>query len=244
MRSWRQAPLLIAGRSLPKSERPAHDRENAMDSENTLLVLSNRNYLYGLLARVFASEPDETLLDIVTLEHTRLELGLIAHELTDSIVATYDSILELIGDADLSKLRSAYTTIFIGPGTCKAYPWESIHLSDTKALFQPELLPIRDAYRAAGFLPARYPHVQDDFIGLELDFLAKLADAALRACETGDEKTMQDRLNQSRIFLEEHLLRWIDSLASAIEREYGDGFYARFTRLATLAAQRDRDIIA
>ena len=137
-----------------------------------------------------------------------------------------------------------YTTIFIGPGTCKAYPWESVHLSDIKALFQAELLPIRDAYRAAGFLPARYPHVQDDFIGLELDFLAKLADSALQACELGDDAAVRQRLAQSQAFLDEHLLRWIDSLAGAIEREYGNGFYARFTKLAALVSHRDRTVLA
>ena len=214
-----------------------------MDSENTLLVLSNRNYLYGLLARVFAAEPDETLLQVVALEHTRLELGLIDNELTESILAAYDAILETAVGADLPRLRAEYTTIFIGPGTCKAYPWESVHLSDTKALFQAELLPIRDTYRAAGFLPARYPHVQDDFIGLELDFLAKLADAALQACELDDEATVMERLEQSRGFLNEHLLRWIDSLADSIEREYGNGFYARFTKLAALVARRDCAIL-
>jgi len=214
-----------------------------MDPENTLLVLSNRNYLYGLLARVFASEPDETLLQIVALEHTRLELGLVANERTESILAAYDAVLEASTACDLASLRAEYTAIFIGPGTCKAYPWESVHLSDIKALFQAELLPIRDAYRAAGFLPARYPHVQDDFIGLELDFLAKLADAALQAYELGDEAGVRQRLAQSRAFLDEHLLRWIDSLANAIEREYGDGFYARFMKLTSRIAHRDLDVL-
>ena len=202
-----------------------------MDSENTLLVLSNRNYLYGLLARVFAAEPDETLLQVVALDHTRLELGLIDSGLTESILAAYDAILETAVGADLPRLRAEYTAIFIGPGTCKAYPWESVHLSDTKALFQAELLPIRDTYRAAGFLPARYPHVQDDFI------------AALQACELEDEATVMERLEQSRGFLNEHLLRWIDSLADSIEREYGNGFYARFTKLAALVARRDCAIL-
>lgn len=215
-----------------------------MDSDNTLLVLSNRNFVYGLLARVFASEPDETLLQIVALDHTRLELGLIADDATESILAVYDAILEASLDADLPQLRAEYTAIFIGPGTCKAYPWESVHLSDSKALFQPELFPTREAYRAAGFLPARYPHVQDDFIGLELDFLAKLASNALQACELGDTAVLKTRLAQSRAFLDEHLLRWIDSLADSIEREYGSGFYASFTKLAALIAHRDCAILA
>ena len=215
-----------------------------MDSNDTLFALSNRNYLYGLLARVFASEPDETLLQIIALDHTRLELGLVEHELTESILSTYEGVLDTAQATSLSQLRAEYTAIFIGPGTCKAYPWESVHLSDTKALFQPELLPIRDAYRAAGFLPARYPHVQDDFIGLELDFLAKLADAALQACENDDANALAERLGQSRAFLEEHLLRWIDSLAVSIEREYGNGFYARFAKLAARIAHRDSTILA
>ena len=85
--------------------------------------------------------------------------------------------------------------------------------------------------------------MQDDFIGLELDFLAKLAGAAKQAWEAGDAAAAEERLAQSRAFLDEHLLRWVDSLAAGIERAYGDGFYARFTRLAALAARRDLDVI-
>ncbi|MDO4890905.1 MAG: molecular chaperone TorD family protein, partial [Coriobacteriaceae bacterium] len=146
-------------------------------------------------------------------------------------------------DGSIASLRHDYVNIFVGPGTLKADPWESVHLSHTRALFQQELLPIRDAYRAAGFLPARYPHVQDDYIGLELDFLAKLAGAARAEWEAGNAAAAQERLAQSKAFLEEHLLLWIDSLAQAIEREYGDGFYARFTKLSGLIAKRDADIL-
>lgn len=215
-----------------------------MDSETTLLVHANRQFIYELLARAYAGEPDADFIGVLRQEHTRAELALVGHELTDSIVAAYDDALAAVGSCGLDELRADYTAIFIGPGTLKADPWESVHLSDTRALFQQELLPIREAYRAAGFLPARYPHVQDDFIGLELDFLAKLAGAAKQAWEAGDAAAAEERLAQSRAFLDEHLLRWVDSLATAIERGYGDGFYARFTRLAALAARRDLDVIA
>jgi TorA maturation chaperone TorD len=215
-----------------------------MDSETTLIALVNRQFVYELLARAYAAEPDASFLQILDAEHTRQELGLIAHESTESILAALDAVLETLeaGNA-LPHITQDYTRIFIGPGTLKADPWESIHLSDVRALFQQELLPIREAYRAAGFLPARYPHVQDDFIGLELDFLAKLAGAAKDAWTNGDQAAMSERLEQSKAFLDEHLLQWIDSLAAAIEREYGDGFYARFTKLAALIAKRDRDIL-
>ncbi|MDO4400890.1 MAG: molecular chaperone TorD family protein [Coriobacteriia bacterium] len=215
-----------------------------MDSETTLIALVNRQFLYELLARTYAEEPDATYMDILRAEHTRDELGLVAHETTESILAAYDAALDALDSAeDLTAIQHDYVRIFIGPGTLKADPWESVHLSDTRALFQQELLPIRDAYRDAGFLPARYPHVQDDFIGLELDFMAKLAGAAKQEWETGNHDTARERLAQSRSFLNDHLLLWVDSLARAIENGYGDGFYARATQLAALIAERDVDVL-
>jgi len=215
----------------------------SMDSETTLIALINRQFLYELLARAYAVEPDEQFLGILREPHTREEVGLVSHELTDSILGEFSTAAAAANDGSIASLRHDYVNIFVGPGTLKADPWESVHLSHTRALFQQELLPIRDAYRAAGFLPARYPHVQDDYIGLELDFLAKLAGAARAEWEAGNAAAAQERLSQSKAFLEEHLLLWIDSLAQAIEREYGDGFYTRFTKLSGLIAKRDADIL-
>ena len=215
-----------------------------MDNETTLLVLANRSFLYSLLARGFAGEADQDFLELVGQAHTREELGLVDHELTPEIVSAYESVLDAArGEGALLRIRRDYVDMFVGPGTLKARPWETVHLGEAQALFQPELLPIREAYREAGFLPARYPHVQDDFIGLELDFMAKLAQTALDAWQAGDEVVADKRLEQSRRFLEEHLLRWTDSLAREIEREHGEGFFASFARLAALVALRDYDLL-
>lgn len=214
-----------------------------MDSETTLLVLANRSFLYSLLARGFAEEPDAAFLGILAQDHSRAEVGLVSHELTSQTTDAYDALLATARETPLDTLRGQYVSIFVGPGTCKAYPWETVHLSDTKSLFQPELLPIRETYRAAGFLPAHYPRVQDDFIGLELDFLAKLAAAALHSWESGDEAATHERLAQSHAFLEGHLLRWVDSLSASIAREYGDGFYATLARLTACIARRDCSLL-
>ena len=216
-----------------------------MDNETTLLVLANRSFLYSLVARGFASEADQGFLELLEQAHTRSELELVDHGLTPEIASAYESVLEAIEgrmEDVLPRVRRDYVDIFVGPGTLKARPWETVHLGEAQALFQPELLPIRDAYREAGFLPARYPHVQDDFIGLELDFMAKLAQAALDAWQASDESVANERLIQSRGFLEAHLLRWVDSLASSIASEYGDGFFARFARLTALIIHRDYDV--
>lgn len=216
-----------------------------MDREIAQLVLANRSYLYNLLARGYAEEADEAFLQALVHEHARRQMALVEHELTDDVLVVFDELLEAVrSDGFCERIRREYVEAFVGPGTLKARPWETVHLGESHALFQPELLPVREAYRAAGFLPARYPHVQDDFIGLELDFLAKLADAALAALEAGDEALANERLRQSRDFLEAHLLRWVDSLADSMTAQYDDGFFARFTRLTALVAHRDFDLLA
>ena len=220
-------------------------RKDIMDSETTSIALVNRQFLYELLARTFAEEPDTGYVCVLRSKHTRDELELVAHETTEPILVAYNAALDALDETEgLASLQHEYVRVFIGPGTLKADPWESVHLSDTRALFQQELLPIRDAYRNAGFLPARYPHVQDDFIGLELDFLAKLAGSAKQEWEADNTGAANERLEQSQSFLNDHLLCWIDSLAKAIENGYGDGFYARTTKLAALIAKCDADVLA
>ena len=80
-------------------------------------------------------------------------------------------------------------------------------------------------------------------LGIELDFMAKLAAKALDEWKAGDD-AWRDSLAQAQAFLEGHLLRWARSLAEAIEREYGACFYSRFARMAALIAKRDAAVLA
>lgn len=57
--------------------------------------------------------------------------------------------------------------------------------------------------------------------------------------EAAEDPDWQRDIRDSRAFLENHLLMWIDLLAESIEGGYGNCFYARLTRLASLIAKRD-----
>lgn len=98
-------------------------------------------------------------------------------------------------------------------------------------------------FSAAYFEPASCRRIPDDFIGTEFDFMAKLADAALRAWQKGDTATMLDRLEKSQAFLRGHLLMWTAKYAARLAEAYGDCFYAHFASLAAHVAVRDANVV-
>lgn len=217
--------------------------------DERLLILTNRRFLYAFFSRAFCDEPDEAFIAVLESDHLDQEVALIEDDLSDPLAQdlerarSFVSPLSPDGQRSLSALKGEFTRIFIGPGTLQAYPWESMHTTGKRSLFLPEVLEVRDAYRQAGYLPARYPAVSDDFIGLELDFMNKLAEDARAAFEAGNEESCYQKLECSQKFLEEHLLQWIDKLAQSIEENYGDCFYAALTELTALFLKRDAAIL-
>ena len=219
-----------------------------MDADAKELVLANRQFVWGLIARGFAEEPDRAFADIVVGEHAREEVALVEDEATADLVAAFEAAAGLIAtaggrDAAIATAREDYTRIFVGPNTLAASPWETMHTTGKRVLFHRDILPVRDAYRQAGFLPERYRQVADDSIGLECDFMAKLAADALSASQAGATTRCQDRLLQSLTFLTDHLLRWIDSLAEAMEAHYPDTFYATLARFTARWCRRDAALL-
>ncbi len=216
------------------------------------LLLANRAFVYALLSRAFAEEPDDKFISIFLAQHTFDEIDLIedrwSHDITNSYLQAAHVIAgreERFGTKEaLAVLRDEYTKIFVGPNTLVACPWETMYTTGKHILFQEGVLEVRAAYREAGLLPAAYPHVADDFIALEVDFMAKLAQEACRAFDDGDEASCALRLSQSRNFAKEHLLKWIDSLAAAIEDNYPNCFYGAVARLTADYLKRDEDLIA
>jgi TorA maturation chaperone TorD len=144
-------------------------------------------------------------------------------------------------DPEFLKMRSDYTRLFIGPGKLPAIPWESAALDPDRQLFQPRTLDVRRWYRRFGLEPVRLYNEPDDHVGLELAFLAHLAQQGLAALDQGDEAQLNETLTAQREFLAAHPLQWIPAWCAQVEASAETDFFrglARLTRgvLAELAA--------
>jgi TorA maturation chaperone TorD len=125
----------------------------------------------------------------------------------------------------VDKLSMNFTRLFVGPGAVESDPWESLHQNRENVLFQPSTLEVRKAYVAQGFIPQSYPHVADDHIALELDFMAELAAKLANAFAKDDLATAGEVLAASEEFLSQHLLRFVPRFVATLAQAKHNYFY-------------------
>ena len=224
--------------------RGVNERWADVDTETIGLVLSNRSFLWNLVARGFAEEPDQAFLDIVLSEHAKQEVALLDDGFAADMLAALDSMASFAsGESALPQLRDEYVRFFVGPEELAVAPWESVARSGSKALFSCGVLQVREAYREAGFLPANYPHVADDFIGIECDFMAKLALLMCSDSQAAEWESLRRHIGQSLEFAENHLSVWLPMLASSMHEAYGSCFYASLCDFANSVVRRDGAVL-
>lgn len=144
---------------------------------------------------------------------------------------------ELLAHTSLEKLKDEYTRLFIGPNKLPAPPWESVYTNEGNLLFQKSTLKIRQTYLDEGLLPAEYPHVADDHLAIELDFMLRL----IQKLSTEDLEVMAalSNLQTEERFLQEHLLTWVPLFEKAMVEKGESHFYAAAARLLNRFIQED-----
>lgn len=205
--------------------------------EQVETMLHARRYLYTVYQSLLGSAPtlkQFEVIDVTLVEAAYSEMGVTApHGIREKLI---------LAKEQLETLKTQYTRYFEGPGKLPASLWESVYITGEQSLFQRATLEVRNAYRASGFLPQCYPSVADDHIAIELDFLRALADRACNAHESHDEETLRTSLEASALFLEEHLLAWIDKFAKEMTESDSEGFYPHVAQAAASFAENDQGV--
>ena len=133
--------------------------------------------------------------------------------------------------AQAESLLVDYTRLFVGPGKLLAPPYESAQVDEERLLFQEETLAVRAWYRRYGVELVNLHHEPDDHVGLELAFLAHLAQLALAAQTAGDQLRLAELLEAQRAFLAEHPRRWLPGWCAQVVERARTGFYQGAARL-------------
>lgn len=201
-------------------------------------VLLERVYLYRLFQSVFGAEPNRAQLEVVFSDLTAASLEPFADEADMASLAQMGERFAEDPARFEDALCAEYTRAFVGPAELPAPPWESVYASKDRLLFQETTLAVRRCYVEHDCIPAGYPHVADDHISLELDFLAKLAERMMEAAEAQDGARAERLAQAQGRFLANHLLAWVGDFAGQVDAGRAP-YYACLARLTARFAEHD-----
>jgi TorA maturation chaperone TorD len=197
------------------------------EPEQRIAVPVQRAAVYEFLARCFAYPTEESLEDLREIAHEA------ATFLTDPGTARLAGIART---ADRAMMEQGYIGTFTAVTSPDCPTFESAYVCTDGAQQTAVMADVAGFYRTFGVDAAEAGFRPDDLC-LELSFMGFLCQKEAYAGEhLGAPRTLQARRAQ-RLFLREHLGRWAEVFAVAVERNSGSAFYQQ-------AGQTLRDWIA
>ncbi|MHB8763784.1 MAG: TorD/DmsD family molecular chaperone [Deferrisomatales bacterium] len=188
--------------------------------------LERRAEAFRLLASFFC-EPDPELL---LAEQVPARLALALREDSPAAAAGVEAAGELLRDADPQALLAEYTRLFLGPFEIPAPPYASVYLETQKTLMGASTAAVQELYRSCGLELDQEAHELPDHIAVELEFLGYLAYQEAAATGAGAAAEAARCREQTRAFLEGHVLKWAPDLCARVENASTNGFYGAVAR--------------
>jgi TorA maturation chaperone TorD len=118
-------------------------------------------------------------------------------------------------DAVRDELKGEYTAVFVGPRP-PVLAHETYYRDDQDFLGK-GLAEVEASYSAAGWNPPESYGEESDFVAVELAFLRHLIEAQYHGRE--------EAFGFERVFLDEHLLQWVDAMADDVAAETDNDLY-------------------
>jgi TorA maturation chaperone TorD len=199
--------------------------------------LLGETLLLGVLGKALQSNPDKQWLQSLIEQDIFSESPLESKcpELEAGLIHLQSWSRENQGgmsNEQFMQLQADYTRLFVGPGNIATPCWESVYFNEDRMVFQIQTLQVRQWYRRFGLEPEKLYNEPDDHIGLELSFLAYLAQLGLQALNENDEGRFKQILQAQRQFILEHPLKWVADWSALVNRHAKTDFYHGLALLA------------
>jgi len=198
-----------------------------------------RTSFYLLLSRAFSREPNQKMLNGV--EHVSAGLmdawelmGLPSDpdvEASKALLKTFFSELRQRDlDGVIEQLARDYASLFLGVGPKTVSLCESVYRSASGLLYQSSLFEVQQSYSETGMTKSDQYHEPEDHIAVELSYMARLCELTQEAVKAGREQAL-NYLRLQRLFLEDHLVRWIPLFSQQLIAASPPGFYRAMAHL-------------
>jgi len=214
--------------------------------------LLGETLLFGVLGKALQGNPDRQWLQSLIEQDIFSESPLdgTCPELESGLIHLQSWSRENrdgLSDEQFMQLQADYTRLFVGPGNISTPCWESVYFNEDRMVFQVQTIQVRQWYRRFGLEPEKLHNEPDDHIGLELSFIAYLAQLGLQALDENDEIKLEQVLQAQHQFILEHPLKWVADWSGLVNKYAKTDFYrglALLTHgaLSVIAAQLQSEL--
>ena len=188
-----------------------------------------RAELYGLLARLWFTPPDEPLLKQFAVAVTE------APEPGSFLEGPWGDLVAATRGTTVAEAFDEHTALFIGTGRADVLPYASVLLTGT--LNERPLVELRSDLAALGLASAAPEGETEDHVAFVFEVMRYLI--------AGDDVAVCN-LEQQRRFFRTHVQPWVGSLCDAVEAHPSARVYAalaRFTRAFVQVETQGFDLI-
>lgn len=133
-------------------------------------------------------------------------------------------------DAELDELAADYAGIYL-THALRASPYESVWIDEEGLAMQEPMFQIRGFYERHGLRVQDWRKRSDDHLVLQLQFISHLM-------------SNDAELTEVAVFLDEHLLRWIDEFAVRVASRCATAFYAGLGAITAAYLDEFRELLA
>ncbi len=200
-------------------------------------LAGQRSSVFGFLAMVFRKELTPALVD-------RIKDPAFKQVLSDLGVNLGDEFYTQAEEELLEDLAIEYTRLFLGPGK-HISPHESVHheRKDGKwgALWGNSTVDVKKFVETLGLKYKEDDTSIPDHISVEMEMMQKLIEREHQAWGEGKKEEALYCLKAERMFVEDHLIKWVPKFCSKIEDEAEMTFYSEMAKVTRSFIELEKD---
>ncbi len=206
---------------------------NPSQAADAIDLAYSRAALYSALAIGF-QPPAQDRLDRLLTPESKACLSRAAAELYPSYGRSLAAAIDAFPDAAAAtgvELAARHRRLFGHTARGLIPPYETEY--GNEALFQQpqELGDLMGFYRAFGLCLKDTTNERPDHVSCEFEFLMFLALKEAYALEHDEPETLEETRKAEKLFLRDHLARFLPTFASKLSREDAAGFYGRLAEI-------------
>jgi len=192
-----------------------------------------RAALYSALAMGFQAPTEETLSRLLA-QDSRASLAAAAAMLYPNSQPDLISLIDALPKTDndyATRLSSRYLGLFGHTARGPIPPYETEY--GNEALFQQpqELGDLMGFYHAFGLTLKHAPRERADHVSCECEFLMFLSLKEAYSLENDSREMLAETRKAEKLFLRDHLARFLPTFAAKLDREDPSGFYGMMAKL-------------